>query len=182
MGNFTFNKQKSLATLQFLIEEMGGHCDFHKCFKILYFADQKHLLEYGRPILGDTYIAMKHGPVPSKVYDIFKSIKGIGWSNPSELGVEGFFEIKEGHNVFLGMKKANYDEIAISEKECLLASIKENGELSFRELTEKSHDQAWEEVNENDVMSTIEIAKAAGASEEFIDSILKYLPGSSLTL
>jgi len=37
--------------------------DFHKIFKIIYFADRQHLADWGRPITGDTYIAMEAGPV-----------------------------------------------------------------------------------------------------------------------
>jgi uncharacterized phage-associated protein len=40
----------------------------------MYFADRKHLEKYGRFICGDSYVAMKHGPVPSEIYDILKAV------------------------------------------------------------------------------------------------------------
>src|SRR5947209_1364440 len=43
-----------------------------KLFKLLFYSDKKHLLQYGRPILGDVYVRMENGPVPSAAYDIIK--------------------------------------------------------------------------------------------------------------
>ncbi|OQY45782.1 MAG: hypothetical protein B6240_08350 [Desulfobacteraceae bacterium 4572_87] len=59
-----------------LRDKTDKRADFHKVFKILFFADQKHLSRYGRPVVGDYYVAMRHGPVPSRIYDILKSIRG----------------------------------------------------------------------------------------------------------
>ena len=36
-----------------------------KAAKLLFFADKLHLNRYGRPILGDCYFCLDHGPVPS---------------------------------------------------------------------------------------------------------------------
>jgi hypothetical protein len=41
----------------------------HSVSKVLYFADKEHLEKYGRFICGDSCYAMKHGPVPSQIYD-----------------------------------------------------------------------------------------------------------------
>ena len=59
-NKFNLNTTKMLNSILFVLDGLGGKCDFHKIFKILYFADQKHLTYYGVPITGDFYIAMKH--------------------------------------------------------------------------------------------------------------------------
>lgn len=41
-----------------------------KAVKLIYFADRYHLRKYGRPIVGDRYLAMKFGPVGSDVLNI----------------------------------------------------------------------------------------------------------------
>lgn len=75
MATPIFNFEKSMQVILYISNRLK-RTDFHKIFKILYFADQAHLSEYGRPISGDVYIAMKDGPVPTKIYDIFKAVRG----------------------------------------------------------------------------------------------------------
>ncbi len=36
-----------------------------KAAKLLYYVDKYHLLKYGRPVIGDHYVCMDFGPVPS---------------------------------------------------------------------------------------------------------------------
>jgi len=55
---FSFNKDKSIHSVFFILNEIEEGCDIHKVCKILYFADQKHLVKWGRPITGDHYIKM----------------------------------------------------------------------------------------------------------------------------
>jgi len=38
--------------------------------KLLYLIDREALLRFGRPITGDKVVAMKHGPVLSRIYDL----------------------------------------------------------------------------------------------------------------
>jgi uncharacterized phage-associated protein len=67
MGDIRFD-----FSLDKLINAIVLFCDRHiadltklKVAKLLYFADKKHLLEYGRPILGDVYWCLDFGPIPS---------------------------------------------------------------------------------------------------------------------
>lgn len=64
-----FDANKSLQAVLYVVNRLKRR-DFHKIFKVLYFADRTHLIKYGRPITGDTYIAMEYGPVPSMIYDM----------------------------------------------------------------------------------------------------------------
>lgn len=78
MLSFKFYKEKAIAALLYVTQTLiknNKRPDFHKVFKIFYFADQMHLTKYGRPITGDHYIAMRNGPVPSRLYDMLKSLK-----------------------------------------------------------------------------------------------------------
>ena len=70
-----FNKVKTLNALLYVANRIQRK-DFHKIFKVIYFADRQHLADWGRPITGDTYIAMDAGPVPSRLYDMLKIVRG----------------------------------------------------------------------------------------------------------
>lgn len=43
--------------------------------KLLYLVDRAALVRYGRPVTGDRVVAMKHGPVLSRVYDLVSQKK-----------------------------------------------------------------------------------------------------------
>ncbi len=64
MIDFPFNREKSICSMLYICNMLGGEWDKYSLLKILYFAEQKHLVKYGRPITGDNIIAMDFGPVP----------------------------------------------------------------------------------------------------------------------
>jgi len=149
--SFRFDKYKTINATLFVIESLQKsniEADFHKVFKILYFADQEHLAQYGRPILGDKYIAMENGPVPSNLYDSFKIVKGNSiFSNRDNF--KDFFEIY--NNFYIKNKKMpQLDYLSKSDIEILTKSINENRSLNFNQLTDKSHDKAWKSANSID--------------------------------
>ena len=69
-----FKQDIAIQAILYIVKQMGGKCDIHKCHKILYFADNEHLSKYGRSIIGDTYVRMDFGPVPTCIYDLFKAV------------------------------------------------------------------------------------------------------------
>jgi uncharacterized phage-associated protein len=40
--------------------------------KLMYLADRYHLMNYGRTISGDTYVALEHGPIGSQTMDVLE--------------------------------------------------------------------------------------------------------------
>jgi uncharacterized phage-associated protein len=117
----------------FVSSKLGENADFHKTFKILYFADQKHLLEYGRPIIGDTYVKMTFGPVPS-------FIRNVVDGNIADY--DNTVEVYNNHYI-RPLREPNIDFLSETDLECLTDSIEENKGKTFSQLTTKSHDLAW---------------------------------------
>ena len=169
MVRFNYDKEKTITSLLFILNKLGA-IGFHKLFKILYFADQKHLVNYGIPITGDIYIAMKNGPVPSVIYDTLKEIKKSLKFDITASELNDFFEVKSEHFV-AAKRKADIEFLSETEWECLEESIKENCDLQFDKLEDKSHKAAWSNTKLNNKMSYIDIAIDGGASEIMLDYI-----------
>ncbi len=164
MIDFTFNKEKSICSMLYICNALGGEWDKYSLLKILYFAEQKHLVKYGRPITGDNIIAMDFGPVPSISYDEIKYSK----VNPN------FFEITQ-ENIVKAKQQPDKDLLSESDISCLVEAIEENRHLSLGDLKIKSHDAAYnwtlEHRGKNSIIPYLEIAKAKGATSQMLDYI-----------
>jgi uncharacterized phage-associated protein len=64
--------RKLIDAVHLLVGNNGGLINYTKLIKLLYLADQKALIQWGAPITGDTYYALKNGPVLSKTLDLIK--------------------------------------------------------------------------------------------------------------
>lgn len=169
MIEFKPNIEKAKAVLLYISSQLTNP-DFLKIFKILYFAEREHLAKYGRLIVGDTYIAMKHGPVPSFIYDVLKYLRGEGIYNPA---YDPFVKaLTVDKNYFVSTKEqVDLEELSKSDLECLNKSIAENKSYDFDTLSKKSHDEAWKQADPDDEMNLLKIAQAGGANEV----MLKYI-------
>ncbi len=180
---FDFDKAKA-ATL-FIFEKFEENqtqkeVDFLKVFKILYFADQKHLVKYGRTVLTDNYLAMKNGAMPSNLYELFKSLYyNSTLENQFGDSIKKSFLLID-YYCAKATEKADLDELSKSDIECLTISFEENKQLSFDELIEKSKDNAWQNADNDNQINITEIAKAGGVDEEILLYIQSYLENQNI--
>ncbi|PIY09188.1 MAG: hypothetical protein COZ18_08430 [Flexibacter sp. CG_4_10_14_3_um_filter_32_15] len=180
-----FNIDKAKAATLYIFEKFEyklqkQEVNFLSVFKILYFADQKHLVKYGRTILTDEYIAMKNGAMPSNLHELFKSLYHY-----STLENKFIDSIKKsfflcGYYQAKAIQKADLDELSKSDIECLDSSFEENNSLSFEELAEKSKDKAWKLADFDNRMNIKEIAKAGKASQEILLYIESHLENQTI--
>ncbi len=161
MINFRFNKEKAIAAILYITTQLkknGYDTDLHKVFKILYFAERKHLAIYARPITGDRYIAMDNGPVPSSTYDILKY-----QTDKESFQIVGFYIEPK--------KDPDLNEFSDSDVQFLDESIEKNKHLGFLDLTIKSHGNAWHNTSKNNPMDYCEIAEEESASPDMCELI-----------
>jgi len=111
--------------------------------------------------------------VPSAIYNLLKAAAG----RQEPLIPAEFYElvgqslkVESGSRV-QPLRQANLELLSDSQRECLDASIKTNGRLSFKRLTDKSHDAAWKSVDENDLIEVRAIAKTLPNAKQ----VLAYL-------
>lgn len=183
MQVFNVDKEKTLNAALLILNRLG-QTDYHKIFKILYFAEQQHLKNYGQPLTGDSYQAMPYGPVPSFLYDIFKAAETQSSPFAEALELARAFTVlrKEKIPYVTANREPDTDELSETNIEAIMKSIDENNHLSFREITDKSHDSAWaksENATETE-MSYIDIAESASASPEMLEYILLNAENNSL--
>lgn len=149
MFKMVFDGEKALETLLYI----ANRCpikDIYHIIKIQFFADRKHLERNGRFITGDSYIAMKNGPVASNAYNFLKAARGESIYLPPKMieAIRAALEVKEFS--VKTKRSENSDYLSQSDIACLDEAIAENGNLSFAELNSKSHDRLWQEANRND--------------------------------
>lgn len=67
--SFPYDRDKATQSILWLLHRHGGSMDKLKLVKLVFYADREHLARYGRPIVGGSYVAMRHGPVSSELLD-----------------------------------------------------------------------------------------------------------------
>lgn len=145
---FTLDVDKAVEAALFIARRIRNPT-LHAISKVLYHADKTHLGRYGRPISGDRYVAMKHGPVPSATYDIFKALRGEA-SFPLSERARSAMAIEE--YTVRPLREADEAVLSTSERECLTASAAEHGAKSFGQRSADSHGPAWQAADENDLI------------------------------
>lgn len=132
---------------------------FHTVSKVFYFADRLHLGRYGALMFGDSYAAMKHGPVPTVAYELMRRARRSPGA-ARELG----FGVKEipvngwQAPMIVPLAAPDLDELSDAAVSCLEEAIRDYGSLHFHALTEASHDAAWNAVGPDEQMPAEDIA------------------------
>ena len=165
---YEFESKTAIEVILYIAQKVGQPT-FHRISKIMYFADKAHLEKHGRFICHDNYIAMKHGPVPSETYHILKGVRSQSFTPLSTTEQASNAFTVEDKSVVKAHRPANFDYLSESVLACLDNAIREYGHLSFSELTELSHDTAWESADENDCIDIEQIAATLTNSEDLLE-------------
>ena len=171
-----FKLDKAINSILYILEKLNGKTDMHKLCKILYFADQRHLSEYGRSITGDTYIAMQYGPVPSSVDDILKALRGDSFfSQSAEIAPLRKYIMFENKYILSSTLNPDLDELSTTDLMCLDSAIDLCKDKSFGELTAMSHGLAWSNSQKDRAISVKDILREAGDEEAYAEYIANKL-------
>ncbi len=169
-----YDNKKLTELVLYILCKTGG-VDFYHIFKILYFAEMKHLAKWGSGIVPDEFCALKYGPVPTRLYDAVKELGRNGMKLSEDLSEVVKFAGEDAPNVLLPRREVNMQFLSKSEIEALDESIGEHESMTFDQLMRKSHDAAWDEahrrVHGTNVISPISMAKVMKAD----DAMLEYI-------
>jgi uncharacterized phage-associated protein len=138
---FEFNPGKLAQVLGYLAWKGVPTLDKLKTVKLLYFADKEHLLKHGRPILGDVYFCMPHGPVPSfsknLIDDALDQWKDVEPSLLKYVGVDRSGKYPQ----FVFKEMPDLGELSLSEVNALDCTVARYGQKGPWELRNLSHEE-----------------------------------------
>ena len=127
-----FREDKATQAAARLIERAGGKINHMKLIKLLYLAERRALVEWGRPITFDWYFSLPHGPVLSFTLDKINSDadENSYWHR--------YISERQGHEVKLNQKAPN-DQLSPAEEKLLDAVYQEFGSLDQYGLRDYMH-------------------------------------------
>ncbi|MDR0306100.1 MAG: SocA family protein [Chitinispirillales bacterium] len=114
--------------------------------KMIFTADRYHLRHYGLLATGDSYFAMKLGPVASATYDILKK-SPYNINSAEEVYFSAIKELSE-NDVLIDPQEE--DELSVSFKKALDFALREFGDYDWNTLSNISHCYPeWKKHEEN---------------------------------
>ncbi len=176
---------KIKAVVLYILKAFPEGVDYIHLFKVMYFAQQDQLKEYGLPIIYDTFVARKHGPVPALTYKVLRGIEGkADLSSPELKDFADSLNIaisQDGHQLVLASKNAecDMDELSVADVKMLNKWIEKCKDVESFDLSDKSHeDRAWkrakrqaDKTGEDSKITMYDMAAAAGASKDMLCAI-----------
>lgn len=110
--------------------------DVYHLVKAAFFADKKHVAEFGRPIVGDSYRAAPFGPLPQLIYSLLRR-------QPIELlalqdNGDPQFSVDERHGVH-AFREANTRKLSASDLRALDVGLTHVRGRSFDSLYNETH-------------------------------------------
>lgn len=165
---------KMRAAVLYILHSFPQGVDYIKLFKILYFAQQQHLVNYGRIIVDDTFQARQFGPVSGFIRKGLKLIENSqSLSEDFRIFGEGMcVEITDTCQIIHATMDPDMEGLSGSDVKMLDKYIEAFRDMSSEEVSDLSHqDLAWIRASERAksdpqlrFMTTLEIAEAGGAT------------------
>ena len=174
---------KIKAVVEYILQQMGVAIDYIHLFKVMYFAQEEHLALYGVPIMYDTFVARKHGPVATLTYKVLRVAEGKVIEVTDDLKAFASdlnLTQSDGHQVvsLASDVRADMDELSRSNIRILDKWITHCKEIESFDLSELSHDNAWlkakrqaEKTGEDTKISLYDMAASGGASKDMLQVV-----------
>ncbi|MDR0305893.1 MAG: SocA family protein [Chitinispirillales bacterium] len=124
--------------IYFLLKNLG-ELDKLKMVKLIYFADKLHLINYGRTITGDNYVAMRHGPAGSMVLDVI-NYNAEHFDSEQLQYIDRYLQRTDIPYVYKCKSDPPDDEqLSKSDKDILALICGKLGKVNSRDLVELTH-------------------------------------------
>jgi len=128
-----------------------GNLGITKLNKLLYFSDFEHFKRYGRPILGDRYVRMEQGPVPSISYATFNA----NFRDKQDDSLRDAFDVRAesvfnySRKTIFGKREPDLDVFSSSELEVMRIVAERWCSATARAVSDQSHlEKPWQNTPE----------------------------------
>ena len=178
MAKAKFDQRKALHAMLFVVTHLPKPANVYNVLKCLYYADRKHLQEFGRQIYGETFYALEHGPVPIAAYEIIKYANGRAkW----DLQFHEAFELLDVNDIHVSARgPADTELLSRSDMACLLDAARKYGKMPFGKLKKLSHQgKAFENADANGEMKLADLIDELRDSEVVASHIKDRNPGEA---
>lgn len=153
---FKFDPEKFVNILAYLASKSSNLTKL-KAAKLLYLVDKEHISNYGRPVIGDSYVRMDYGPAPSKALDIINDVLipervQVQLSKPNVELFKKYLraDYTSKHPTFKSVKQVDWDIFSESEVEALQKVTKSFANKSATFLINLTHkDPTWLDTDPN---------------------------------
>lgn len=133
-----FDHKKATQAINYFAIKEGGKIDKLKLIKLIWLADRYHIRKYGRPIINDTYLAMKFGPVGSAVKDIAEDSDFLAPEESAYL--KKYLLCDKKNNNVKSVKETESDVFSKTDLEALGKIYEEYGKYQNLYLVKISHE------------------------------------------
>jgi uncharacterized phage-associated protein len=162
-----YREDKATQAAARLLWRRGAPMSHLKLIKLLYLVDREALIRFGRPVTGDSYVSMPHGPVLSSTLDRI---------NQGEYYRDGYWgrhiAPKQDHQVALRGGVPN-DQLSRAEEELIDEVFEKYGRMRRWDLVEFTHTlPEWHDPQgSSHPIDPAEILRDAGYSDDDIRDI-----------
>lgn len=176
-----FDVQKATQIAAYFIWKRGGQMSFLKLMRLMYLSEREFLVRYGERLTGDRMVSMKHGPVLSEIYDLFKiSCQSPEWND--WIAGESIFELS-----FKKMDQINpsdtlelFDCLSEAEKQLLDEIYSKYGNWTRWKICDLTHTKdccpEWTDPNGSELPISLQsILIAHGKSKEDSEKIVEHI-------
>lgn len=142
LRRFVFQREKAIEIVLYLARRVKDPT-FLRIYKLMYFADKRHLDYWGKFLCGNDYVAMEHGPVPIDIFKILDEARKKG-SVDFEVFEKKINNKNKPIPYIKPLREENTDQISEAAQQTLDWVLGKYGRMRIGKLYDIAHEEtAW---------------------------------------